>query len=53
VPALFVIATALLVVNTLVEKPAESLIGLGLLVLGAPAYWFWRRGAGEAGHRAP
>jgi APA family basic amino acid/polyamine antiporter len=43
VPAVFVLASAALVFNTLFEKPTESLIGLGLLALGIPAYHYWRR----------
>jgi basic amino acid/polyamine antiporter, APA family len=45
VPAVFVLAAAALVVNTLLEKPTESLIGLGILALGVPAYLHWRRAA--------
>lgn len=44
VPALFILACLLLTGNTLVEKPLESLLGLGLLVLGLPAFlWFRKR----------
>ncbi|MBZ5590326.1 MAG: amino acid permease [Acidobacteriia bacterium] len=43
VPALFILACGLLVVNTLVERPMESLWGLGLVALGLPAYLYWRR----------
>jgi basic amino acid/polyamine antiporter, APA family len=43
VPALFVLCSLVLTTNTLVERPVESLIGLGLLVLGLPAYAAWRR----------
>lgn len=43
VPVLFVAGLAVLVVNTLVEKPMESFIGIGLVALGLPAYWYWRR----------
>ncbi len=43
VPILFILACGLLVVNTLVEKPLESLWGLGLVALGLPAYLYWRR----------
>jgi basic amino acid/polyamine antiporter, APA family len=43
VPALFVLASIVLVVNTLIEKPVESIAGLGLVALGLPAYWMWRR----------
>jgi APA family basic amino acid/polyamine antiporter len=48
VPALFVLASMLLVANALFEKPVESLLGLGLVVLGIPAFLWWRRGAGAA-----
>jgi APA family basic amino acid/polyamine antiporter len=43
VPAVFVAGSALLVLNTLVERPVESLLGLGLVALGLPAYWHWSR----------
>jgi APA family basic amino acid/polyamine antiporter len=43
VPAVFIIASAAFVLNTLVEKPRESFTGLGLLALGLPAYWYWKR----------
>lgn len=42
VPALFVLASLWLAVNTLIERPTESLLGLGLLLLGLPAYRAWR-----------
>ena len=43
VPVLFIVASGLLVVNTLIERPVESLWGLGLVALGLPAYAYWRR----------
>jgi basic amino acid/polyamine antiporter, APA family len=43
VPALFILASALLVVNTLVERPVASLLGLALVALGLPAYAYWHR----------
>jgi APA family basic amino acid/polyamine antiporter len=46
VPALFVAASVGLVLNTLWEKPVESLGGLGLVATGAPVYWWWRRRRG-------
>lgn len=42
VPALFVMGSLYLVVNTLRERPTESLAGLGLLVIGLPVYFAWR-----------
>jgi APA family basic amino acid/polyamine antiporter len=44
VPALFVLGSLYLVINTLAERPVQSLSGLGLLVLGLPAYAYWRKG---------
>ena len=41
VPGLFVAGLAVLVVNTVVERPVESLIGTALVALGLPAYWYW------------
>jgi APA family basic amino acid/polyamine antiporter len=43
VPALFILGSLYLVINTLTARPAESLAGLGLLVLGLPVYAYWRR----------
>jgi APA family basic amino acid/polyamine antiporter len=41
-PALFVLVSAAFVVNTLFERPTESLWGLGLMAVGVPAYLVWR-----------
>ena len=51
VPIVFVAGSIYLVVNTLVERPVESLAGLGLLAIGIPAYLYWSRNAstGTAG----
>lgn len=46
VPALFVLGATFVTVNTLLERPFESLAGLGLLVLGLPAYGYWQGRAG-------
>lgn len=43
VPAVFIISTSALVLSTLVERPVESLLGLCLVALGLPAYWYWSR----------
>lgn len=39
----FVLASLALVFNTLRERPVESLLGLGLVALGLPAYGYWSR----------
>ena len=38
VPLVFVLGSTAFVLNTLFEKPVESLAGLGLLVIGVPVY---------------
>jgi APA family basic amino acid/polyamine antiporter len=43
VPALFVLGALFMVVNTLSERPRESLAGLALLALGLPVYWYASR----------
>ncbi|HKI04699.1 MAG TPA: amino acid permease [Thermoanaerobaculia bacterium] len=43
VPALFILACLLLIGNTLKESPVESLVGLGIVALGVPAYEMFRR----------
>ena len=43
VPLIFIAGSAAFVINTLLERPVQSLIGIGLLLLGLPAYWYWRK----------
>ena len=43
VPLVFVIGSAAFVLNTLLERPVESLAGLGLLAIGLPVYWYSRK----------
>jgi APA family basic amino acid/polyamine antiporter len=45
-PILFVLSALVIVANTVVSQPRQSLIGLGITVLGLPAYLFWRRRPG-------
>ena len=42
VPALFVAAMTGLVLNTLYERPLQSLLGVGLVALGVPVF-LWRQ----------
>lgn len=41
-PLLFVLAAAAIVLNTIIEQPRQSAIGIGVVLLGVPAYAFWR-----------
>lgn len=42
-PVLFVLAAVAIVGNQVVEQPVESAVGLGIVLLGAPAYLLWNR----------
>jgi len=48
VPALFLLVTAWLLVNTVITAPRQSLGGLALIALGLPFYWYWSRQSAEA-----
>jgi APA family basic amino acid/polyamine antiporter len=41
VPVLFLLVTAWLLINTLLTTPVQALIGLGLILLGLPVYYYW------------
>jgi APA family basic amino acid/polyamine antiporter len=41
VPIVFVLGSVGLVVNTLLERPVESIAGLALIAAGVPAYLYW------------
>ncbi len=43
IPILFLVVTAWLIYNTVMTSPKQSLIGLGLIALGLPVYWYWSR----------
>ncbi len=42
-PALFIAAAAAIVGNTIVARPVQALIGLGIVATGVPAYFLWKR----------
>ena len=44
-PVLFVLAALGIVVNTVFAQPTQALVGLGITLLGVPAYLWWRRSA--------
>jgi len=47
-PIVFIAFAAWLVYNTIVQSPKDSAIGAGLILIGLPGYFYWRR-AGAAG----
>src|SRR5467141_452759 len=43
-PIVFIAFAVWLVYNTIVETPKDSAIGAGIILLGLPGYYYWRRG---------
>ncbi len=43
VPAIFLIFCTTLILSTLISRPYEALIGLGLIASGVPFYLYWSR----------
>ena len=41
-PVIFIAIEVWFIFNTLFEKPAESLAGIGFLLLGIPVYYLWK-----------
>jgi APA family basic amino acid/polyamine antiporter len=46
-PLVFVAAAGAIVVNTLVARPVQGMLGLGIVLLGVPAYYLWARKDGK------
>ena len=42
-PVLFILAGAVIVINTVVTQPRDSAIGIAVVLAGAPAYVIWKR----------
>ncbi|MCG8608010.1 amino acid permease [bacterium] len=43
VPVLFIVATIGIILNTLIERPVESSVGLAIAFLGIPVYFYWNK----------
>ena len=41
IPAIFIISSAVIVINQFISDPAESFFGLLLVIIGLPIYFFW------------
>lgn len=41
-PIIFIVFSLYLVINTFIQDPRDSLIGFGIILLGLPAYWYWK-----------
>jgi APA family basic amino acid/polyamine antiporter len=42
-PLVFIAFSAWLVGSAIVDTPRESLIGVAIVALGLPGYWYWGR----------
>jgi amino acid transporter len=42
-PLVFIAFAVWLVVTTIIETPKDSAIGAGLILLGLPGYWYWKK----------
>jgi APA family basic amino acid/polyamine antiporter len=43
VPGIFIVLTILLLINTVITSPYESLIGLGLIIAGIPVFYIFKK----------
>ena len=43
VPAFFIIFSFAIMINTFIASPQQSLMGIGLTLLGIPAYLYWKK----------
>jgi ABC-type uncharacterized transport system permease subunit len=43
IPFLFIAGSIVLIITTAVQRPRESAMGIGLIVLGLPFYFHWKR----------
>lgn len=49
IPVIFLLVAGWLLINTLVTSPRQSFIGLGLIILGLPVYYYLTHRAGASG----
>jgi APA family basic amino acid/polyamine antiporter len=52
-PLLFVASSGAIIVNTIVTQPGRAAVGLGMVLLGAPVFYFWRARATAAPAEIP
>lgn len=47
VPAVFLLLAGAVILNTFIATPRQAILGAGLMLLGLPFYFYWRRGQGS------
>ena len=43
VPTFFILFSSAIMLNTFIESPEQSLMGIGLTLIGIPAYYYWKK----------
>lgn len=43
VPLVFLLASVAMLANAVVEEPGQTLFGFGVILLGIPVFWLWKR----------
>lgn len=43
-PVLFILTVTAIMIDTVLSQPARAVVGIGVVLTGAPAYFIWRRG---------
>jgi len=43
IPVIFIVVYVVFMINTVLEKPVESLAGIFLTIIGIPVYYYWKR----------
>ena len=51
VPIVFLLVAGWLLINTMVTAPKQSFIGIGLIILGLPVYYYLTNRAGSSGNQ--
>jgi APA family basic amino acid/polyamine antiporter len=52
-PVIFILAALYISVNSLISQFKETVFGLGIILLGVPAYFYWRSRTPTAEGRTP
>ena len=47
VPGLFLVGATVLEVRTLMDKPQQAIMGIVLMLLGLPLYFYWKARAAK------
>jgi APA family basic amino acid/polyamine antiporter len=48
-PIVFIAVSTVIVLNTLISQPVQALLGLGIILIGTPAYLWWSRSGAVVG----